>query len=334
MTLALVSKASGYVRMHARPIWHYLENDDIIEVAVNPDGSVWIEARDDHHMVRANERFEGDVLIELAAQLAGSSGSELGHQNLIVSTMIEVEGSPMRAQAVVPPATGGIGSLTIRKFPKFKIASKQITIQPNVSHQSISDAGETLFEAGQAFEEAAEFIVSNRLTCIVSGGTGSGKTTLLKAILDHVDKEERVITIEDVPEIILDIPNFITLQADRELQNRSPKKLLESVMRMRPDRFLIGELRGTETMTFLEAVNTGHPGSFTTVHANSAELAINRLVLMCLAAAPNMTPRMVVRNIIDSIDVIVHSSRNGNKRGPSEFFFPKENSHDLLDKFK
>lgn len=330
---SLIEQTTKYARMHAQKIWHYLEDEAVIEVAVNPDGTVWYERSVDPHMVKGEEVFERDAIIELAKQLAGTSGATIGKDNLAVSTMIEVNNAPMRAQAIIPPATGGIGSLTIRKFPKSRIVSQDIQIIGSNIYKQVKDINPDIFHEGRNFQEIAEFIVDNRLTCIVSGGTGSGKTTLLKTILDHVDKQERIITIEDVPEIILDIPNFVNLRAERESESRSPHKLLESVMRMRPDRFLIGELRGAETLAFFEAVNTGHPGSFTTVHANSSDLALNRLIFMCLRAAPNMSQRLIIRNIIDSIDVIIHVVRDGKRRGPSEFFFPKLNENELLNKF-
>ena len=123
-----------------------------------------------------------------------------------------------------------------------------------------------------------------------TAATGSGKTTILKALLAKVGRNERVISIEDVPELLPNLPNYVGLMADCDSIMRSPKQLLVSVLRMRPDRFLVGELRGDEALTFLEAVNTGHAGSFSTMHANSAEKAINRLILMGWGAQATSRP--------------------------------------------
>lgn len=327
---------ASYIKRYARAIWDDLTDDAVIEVAVNPDESIWVERTGDAHMRKTEKRMDANAIRQLTGQIAGSQGTKSGRDHLITSAMIDVEGRPVRVQCVLPPACQGAGSITIRKFSKVSIPAAAIgIIDGHASDDVTRPIAEIrkIFEKKGAFEEAAGLIVESRLTVLVSGGTGSGKTTILKALLEKVDANERVISIEDVPELLPDLPNCVGLIADRDSDRRGPKQLLASVLRMRPDRFLVGELRGDEARMFVEAVNTGHAGSFSTMHANSAEKAINRLVLMGLGGASNISPRTMVSNICDTIDLVVQTGRNGAKRGVTGLYVPAEHARDLREKF-
>lgn len=327
----------SYIQRYSKAFWHYLDQDNVIEIAINPDGRIWVERHGDHHMMLVEETMTANDIAQLTKQIAGQQKTVSGINNPITSAMIETDGLPVRIQCVLPPACMGAGSITIRKFSKHEIPASGISMisaGKMSSSQSAIEEIKSIFEGNAgSFEDVATIIVESKLTVMVSGGTGSGKTTVLKALLAKVPKEERIITIEDVPELMPSSPNYVGLITDRDSKNRGPKDLLASVLRMRPDRFLMGELRGDEARMFMEAINTGHSGSLTTMHANTAEKAINRLILMGLGGAANISPRVMVSNICDTIDLVLQSGRNGPKRGIVGYYVPAEHAKELREKF-
>jgi len=274
--------AQNYIRRYATPIWQYLKRDDITEVAVNPDGRVWIETTSNRYMMQTDDRMDENAVKQFTGQLAGEQSTQSGR-------------GPEKSDWM--------------------------------------EAISSTFDQAGSFETIAELIIRHRLNVVVSGGTSSGKTTVLKSLLAKVDPNERVITIEDVPELMPKLPNYVGLIADRDSDVRGPKQLLASVLRMRPDRFLVGELRGDEARVFLEAINTGHDGSMTSLHANSAEKAINRLVLMALGASENLSARTVVTNICDTIDLVLQTGQTDKGRGLVGYYLPSEHVIELRDKF-
>ncbi len=289
------------------------------------------------YMQPTDAKMTKNEIVQLTKQLAGNQGTKSGKDNLITSAMLdEGDGPPLRVQCVLPPASAGSGTITIRKFSTHQIEPERIPIIHAVSDDPIGQVIEEIknkWQTDKNIADIAKTIIENHLTVLVSGGTSSGKTTVLKALMTYLPKEERLITIEDVPELLPNMPNYVSLIADREKENRGPKKLLESVLRMRPDRFLVGELRGDETRMFIEAINTGHTGSLSTMHANTAETAINWLVLMGLGGGANVSPRLMVSNICDTIDLVIQCGRVGDKRGVTGLYVPREHSQELRDKF-
>ena len=329
--------SADYIRRYARPIWSFLQEPDVTEVAVNPDGRVWVERTTDRYMQLTDEVMDANDVKQFTKQIAGAQDTQSGRNNHITSAMLDIDEAeyPVRVQCVLPPACPGAGSITVRKFAQTLIEAQSIQILPHTvtATSTVLDDIKAAFEAGGNFEGIANLIVRNRLNVIVSGGTSSGKTTVLKSLLAKVDPQERVITIEDVPELMPDLPNHIGLLADRDSQVRGPKQLLASVLRMRPDRFLVGELRGDEARIFLEAINTGHDGSMTSLHANSAEKAVNRLVLMALGGGDNLSARTVVTNICDTIDLVLQTGQTAQGRGLIGYYVPSENMKELRAKF-
>jgi type IV secretion system protein VirB11 len=166
-------------------------------------------------------------------------------------------------------------------------------------------------------------LVSERLNVIVSGGTSTGKTELGRKLLEMVAPNERIVTIEDSLELLPGQPNTVSLIAQRdEASPRSAAKLLQATLRLRPDRIILGELRGSEASTFLDAINTGHSGSFTTLHAHSARKAMDRLALLVMAQGTKLSFGEVIRYLQTSIDVILQMGRVGDQRGIMEMYFP------------
>jgi type IV secretion system protein VirB11 len=181
-------------------------------------------------------------------------------------------------------------------------------------------AGEAmkLAEAGRVVE-AMRLCVEERMNILISGGTSTGKTTFARSLLSMVDPAERILTIEDAYELFPRQENAVALKADRTAQGeRTPARLLEASLRMRPDRIILGELRGEESRTFLEAINTGHGGSFTTIHADTARKAFDRLAIMVMAAGLGMGFEEVKRYCEGSVDLVVQLSREGGRRGVAE----------------
>ena len=159
--------------------------------------------------------------------------------------------------------------------------------------------------------------VSSRKTILISGGTSSGKTTLLNALLKEIPRHERLITIEDTPEIRLGCDNAIGLVAvagDQGEARVTVDDLMRASLRMRPDRLIVGELRGSETVTFLRAINTGHPGSISTVHANSPQGALEQIALMCMQAGLGLGRQETMEYARSMIDVIIQLDRRSGLR--------------------
>ena len=176
--------------------------------------------------------------------------------------------------------------------------------------------------AAGVIDDALAFCVENKLNMIVSGGTSTGKTVAARKILAHVPAEERIVTIEEAAELLPTQPNAVTLIANRDAEFQTADVLLTATLRMRPDRIILGEVRGKEAMTFLEAINTGHGGSMTTLHAETPQLAVQRLAIAALKTEIPMTYADMIQYIENSIDVIIQAGRHDGKRGITEFYLP------------
>ncbi|MBB6486851.1 ATPase, T2SS/T4P/T4SS family [Rhizobium lusitanum] len=168
--------------------------------------------------------------------------------------------------------------------------------------------------------------IDEKFNILISGGTSSGKTTVARALLSMADARERIITIEDAQELHPPHMNQVGLIADRkEKSARSPSRLLESCLRMRPDRIIVGEIRGVEAYDFLEAINTGHPGAITTIHADSPELAFDRLALMVMRSGVRMTYGEIIHYAKKTIDLVIQVGRRHGQRGVLEVYRPSQN---------
>lgn len=307
------------------PIAPLFLRDDLVEVAINPDGKVWIERKGATHMERMPHLTIDRVLANnLGQAIASAVGVQFSEKKPTVSGKIVWGDMAIRAQVVAPPIVEGGMAITFRPF---KVTTDQL-IEPRLLHGGLVDldakrrerAGEAmkLAEAGQVVD-AMRLCVEERMNILISGGTSTGKTTFARSLLAMVDPNERILTIEDAYELFPKQDNTVSLKADRTAQGeRTPARLLEASLRMRPDRIILGELRGEESRTFLEAINTGHGGSFTTIHANTARKAIDRLAIMVMAAGLGMGFEEVKRYCEGSVDLVVQLSRQGGVRGVAE----------------
>ena len=324
MTLSPASYAEGSLK----PLRALLTSDQVNEVVINPDGSIWVEYADEAHMQRCEEAMDAHAIKSLGSHLAAETSNVLGEKHPIVSGRIIVFDQSMRVQIVVPPAIEAGVSLSIRKYISRLLdldeirflSGKQIDLQAERKEKQRNLA--SLAETGDT-AKLFRLAIDQRLNILVSGGTSSGKTTMARALLALSSRTERLVTIEDAPELHPPHPNQVALVAERVAgSERSPARLLESALRMRPDRLILGEVRGEEALNLLEAINTGHPGSISTIHADSPALALERLALMVMRTGIRQTRRDVIDYAMKTIDMIVQVGRRNGRRGLLQIDMP------------
>ena len=271
-----------------------MKDDSVTEVMINGYDSIWIEKNG--MLKKLENRFESEVHLEDTIQrIVAMAGREVNQASPIVDTRLP-DGS--RVNVVLPPVSVDGPVVTIRKF--------------SVSRMTMDE----LVRIGSVTEEAAEMLrsfVKAGYNIFISGGTGSGKTTFLNALSDFIPENERVITIEDSAELqIAGVKNLVRLETRNANTSGSGavsmRELIKSSLRMRPERIIVGEVRGAEALDMLTAMNTGHDGSLSTGHANSAEDMMSRLETMVLSGSE--LPLAAVRSqIASAIDIVVHLSR-------------------------
>ncbi|MGC1488791.1 MAG: ATPase, T2SS/T4P/T4SS family, partial [Albidovulum sp.] len=322
---------SGYLEEYLRPLAPLLDDPAVIEIAINADGRIWVEGAGNAHM-QASElaRWSPGAIRDLAGQIANTAGEKLTDRDPNVSTSIRYAHIDLRAQAMIAPAVMGGAAITLRAF-----RSQQALEHPH-NFRFLREPKRSLEEerreklagimAGAADKDVDAFlklIVAEHMNIIVSGGTSTGKTALGRRLLSLVDPAERIVTIEDSAELLPNLPNVVSLIASRDTASScSADALLQGTLRLRPDRIILGELRGKEAATFLDAINTGHAGSFTTIHAETARKAMERLALLVMATGTRLSFEDVIRYLGNSIDVIIQMGRLGDQRGILEVFMP------------
>ncbi|MDP5218815.1 ATPase, T2SS/T4P/T4SS family [Ruegeria sp. 2205SS24-7] len=314
---------ASYLEQYLEPFRDLIECADIVELAINPDGQVWIERQGASTMEQTGQNIAGPAAANLAATLVGDARAKMSEKSPLVSGKIEYRDRPLRIQVVVPPAVERGAAISIRLFGM----GEQTTYEPeylfgepvSLDDKRQSKLAEIQDLAKTNLSGALEILVQNRLNLLISGGTSTGKTTFARHLLKSVHDNERLITIEDAFELFPNQPNSVCLLAERTPNTtRSANALLQAGLRMRPDRIVVGELRGPEALTYLEAINTGHGGSVTTIHAETAGRAVDRLALMVLQAGTPLTFGEVQTYIRKSIDIIVQLGRVEGRRGIAE----------------
>ncbi len=276
-----------------------MNDDSITEVMVNGPDEIFIEQ--EGHVKKIEEAFENEQKLEDVIQrMVGQAGREVNQANPIVDTRLP-DGS--RVNVVLPPVSLKGAIVTIRKFSK-----TPMTIAKLLSYGSITS-------------EAAEFLkilVKAKYNIFISGGTGSGKTTFLNALSNYIPKDERVITIEDSAELQIEgVENLVSLETRNA--NAAGKgaitirDLIKSSLRMRPERIVVGEVRGAEALDMLQAMNTGHDGSLSTGHANSTHDMLSRLETMVLQGTEGLPLEAIRQQIASAVDIIIHLSRMRDK---------------------
>ena len=272
-----------------------LADDSITEVMINGPDHIFVEHAG--RLYRLNKKFDNERQLEdIIQKIVGKAGKEVNQANPIVDTRLP-EGS--RVNVVLPPVSLSGPIVTIRKFSK-----TPMTV-------------EMLLKYGSLTREAAAFLeklVRAKYNIFISGGTGSGKTTFLNALSNFIPRDERIITIEDSAELqIKNIENLVSLETrNANTSGRgeiSIRDLIRSALRMRPERIVVGEVRGAEALDMLQAMNTGHDGSLSTGHANSTRDMLSRLETMVLQGNDGLPLPAIRQQISSALDIIIHLSR-------------------------
>jgi pilus assembly protein CpaF len=272
-----------------KPIETLLLNQAISEIMVNPDGSVWIE---EAGLIQSlpNVRFEEDALATGLEVIANKFGKKLDADSPILNLRLP-DGS--RMAALIPPVVNPSPMMTIRKF-----TSRNFTIHDLIERRTLTETqAEQLADA-----------VRRGDNLLISGATSSGKTTLANVLAGFIPESDRILILEDVAELHIRKPHVISAEAqlDTHKSQIGFADLLKAALRHRPDRIIVGEIRGPEARVFLDALNTGHRGSLTTIHANSAEDALRRLAQLAMRGSGGVHLRDVEDECRRSIDVVSH----------------------------
>ena len=315
-------KAGVYLRACLEPLDEALARPEVTDLYVNRPGELWVESLGGGIERCEDEALDEPTLMRLARQVAALSHQGISREHPLLSATLP-DGS--RIQIVSPPATRGSFALAIRRqiVPAMALAdyaaagafsgtaSGALQERPSLPPRVVD-----LVQRGELASALSE-AVRARLNILVSGGTSTGKTTFLNALLREIPREERLLLIEDTPELHVDHQNSVGLIAVRgnlgEAQV-SANDLVSAALRMRPDRIILGELRGVEALAFLRAINSGHPGSMTTIHADSPEAAVEQLVLLALEAGTALSRDDVRHYVTSTIDVFVQLRRSGGRR--------------------
>jgi pilus assembly protein CpaF len=276
------------------PIQPLLDDPDVTEVMVNGPKSVYVEKAG--HLTKTGVTFENNQeVVRVIERIILPLGRRVDADTPTVDARLP-DGS--RVNAVIPPVAIDGANITIRKFRKDKLSIQQ------------------LIEFGSLTAPMAEFLracVVSRLNIVISGGTGSGKTTLLNVLSSMIPEDERIVTIEDAAELQLQQDHVVRLETrPPSLEGKGMvtiRDLVRNALRMRPDRIVVGECRGGETLDMLQAMNTGHDGSLTTLHANTPRDSLSRMETMVLMAGMDMPLKVIRQQVSAAIDLIVQQTR-------------------------
>jgi len=326
--------AASALELNLRPLRPHLDDPQVTELCINRPKEAFVETRRGWER-RALPFADFDWCRRLAKLIANSTRQRVDEEAPILSASLP---SGERAQLVLPPATtAGTVAITLRRPSEAVWTIRQLSERGifRATLRSSTALDETERElvrllGSQQYEAFMRLAVSSRKNILVSGPTGSGKTTWTKALIREIPPSERLVTIEDAQELVLDShPNHVRLfysKDDQGLAKVTPKQLLESCLRMKPDRILLAELRAEEAFDYLRNVNSGHPGSITSIHAGSCELAFEQLVLLVKQSAGG---RELARADIKSllyllVDVVIQFGVDRHERFIKEIWYEPE----------
>lgn len=272
-----------------------LTDESITEIMINGPKNIFIERKG--HLVKLDKEFEDEKqLSDIIQRIVAPVNAEVNQSNPICDTRL-MDGS--RVNVVLPPVSLCGPIVTIRKFSK-----KPMTMEKLIEYGSLT----------KEISRKLELLVRAKYNIFISGGTGSGKTTFLNALSNFIPKDERIITIEDSAELqITGVKNLVSLESRAANSSNSGeitiRDLIKSSLRMRPERIVVGEVRGGEALDMLQAMNTGHDGSISTGHANSTADMLSRLETMVLQGAEGLPLEAIRQQIASALDIIIHLSR-------------------------
>lgn len=297
-----LSSALGDAIQELEPLKALLADDTINDVLINGPKSVYIERFG--KLERTDVVFPDDATVfKMADAIAQRIGRAVNPRRPVLDARLP-DGS--RVNIIAPPLAVDGTTISIRKFAKYSVTLDHMAERQNVS----SSLAEFLKVLGKC-----------RLNIVISGGTGAGKTTLLNAVSEHIDDDERVVTIEDAAELRLQQPHVVRLETrpmrlSHQEEEVTMRDLMKNALRMRPDRIIVGEVRGAEAFDMMQAMNTGHEGSLTTIHANHPRDALARLENMIAMANLNISALSMRTQVASAINLIVQISRmrDGHRR--------------------
>lgn len=327
MSAAPADGESGlYLRSYLAPLADLLARADVTDIYINRPREVWTETTGGAIERHDAPGLDEPTLARLARQIAALSHQGISREHPLLSATLP-DGA--RVQIVAPPATRGPFAIAIRKH-----VEPDLTLGDYVASGALADTAvrtrldrtgtdarlRALLDAGDIAGMLAAAVKARR-NILVSGGTSTGKTTFLNALIREIPAEERLILIEDTPELTLRHANSVGLLAARSALGEahvSANDLVAASLRMRPDRIILGELRGEEAFAFLRAVNTGHPGSMTTVHSDSAEGAVEQVALLVLQTGTRLSREDVHHYVRQTVDIFVQLGRSAGRRYVAE----------------
>ena len=327
-----VSPDTIFLETALTPLRPWLDDPNVVEICANRPGEIWVEVFGDAAMQRhALPTLTPQAIRHIAERVAGYSGQSVNEEHPLLSAALA---TGERFQAVLPPATPGGGAFAIRKQV---IKEMRLNDYRRMgSFDAVAHGGEdglsaldqelcTLLDAGR-IEEFIRLAAQSRISMLVSGGTSSGKTTFLNAVLKEVPDDERILSIEDTRELNPVQANYLPLIASKGDQGQARvtvDSLLQASLRLRPDRIFLGEIRGAEAYSFLRAVNTGHPGSITTVHADNPAGAFEQLALMVMQSGLGLRKDEIIAYIRAVLPIVIQQKKIGGWRGTAEITFSK-----------
>ncbi|AHC38873.1 P-type DNA transfer ATPase VirB11 [Ehrlichia muris] len=316
---------------YLEPLQSIFHEDGVNEVSINQQCEVWIENR-------GNIRCESIPTLNLShlkalgRLIAQATEQKISEENPLLSATLP---NGYRIQIVFPPACEATTvAMSIRKPSAMQLSlddyEKMGAFDQAITETQENNIDNQLQELLQQkkIKQFLEYAVINKKNIIISGGTSTGKTTFTNAALRSIPKDERLITVEDAREIVLSHHrNRVHLIASKGGQGRakvSTQDLIEACLRLRPDRIIVGELRGSEAFSFLRAINTGHPGSISTLHADTPMMALEQLKLMVMQAGLGIPPDQIINYITNIVDIVIQLKRGSEgRRYVSEILFTK-----------
>lgn len=308
-----------YLKSYLAPFEIWLARDDVTDIWVNRPGEVWIETLRGGTERKEAPEISEVVLERLARQIAGITNQGVNREQPLLSASLP---NGARVQVVAPPAARNGLALAVRKHSISNLSLDELRSAGYFERTperapAVDDGHLHRLLSSRNYADFLSAAVKARKTIVIAGGTSSGKTTLLNALVKLIDDRERLIAIEDVPELRVEHTNslsFIAVRGELGEARIGAQDLLEASLRMRPDRILLGELRGKEAFTYLRAVSTGHPGSITTVHADSPDAAVKQITMMALLAGVGADWPTIETYVRQVVDVIVQMKRDSTGR--------------------
>lgn len=316
------------------PFKNLFAEEGVNELMINKPGEVWVEKKGDLRVEKVPE-LDFEHLLGLGRLVAQSTDQVISEEKPLLSATLP---NGYRIQIVFPPACEpGLVAYAIRKGSTMHLSLDEyakIGAFDSTVTESMVDENDIILDKYLQEKKIKEFIkhaVACKKNIIISGGTSTGKTTFTNAALGEIPSHERLITVEDAREVLLHKhENRVHLLASKGGQGRAKvttQDLIEACLRLRPDRIIVGELRGAEAFSFLRAINTGHPGSISTLHADAPAMALEQLKLMVMQAGLGMPPEEVKKYILAVVDIVVQLKRGtGGKRFVSEIYYKGKGS--------